>query len=64
MDDSPRFGSLRYETVRPLLRCLMFFVMLYSIGNNGNILTDGTNERKYLERKYKDLQFFLNNIFF
>ena len=31
------------------LRLVLFIV------NNGNILTDGTNERRYLQRKYNDL---------
>ena len=46
MNDPSRFGSLRYETVIPFLRCSMFFVLLYSILNSGNILSDGKNERK------------------
>ena len=29
-------------------------LMLFTV-NNGNILTDGTNERRYLQRKYNDL---------
>ena len=33
-------------------------VVIFTIVNNGNILTDGTDERKYLERKYNELQFF------
>ena len=59
MENSSRY-QLSYRTTRPYLRCLMFFVMLYSIVNNGNILTDGVNERKHLEKKYNELQFFLN----
>ena len=31
-----------------------FFVVLLNV-NDGNILTDRTNERKYLQRKYNDL---------
>ena len=27
------------------------------IVNNGNVLTNGRDERKYLEKKYKDLQY-------
>ena len=34
---------------------LLFFFIALFIENNGNILTDGTNERKYLQRKYNDL---------
>ena len=55
MDDCSRFGSLRYETVRAFLRCLIFFVLLCSIVNNGNILSDGKNERKWLEKKCNKL---------
>ena len=31
----------------------------FTIENNGNILTDGTDERKYLQKKYDKLQFHL-----
>ena len=59
MGNSTRFRSIRFETVRPFLRCLMFVVVvIFTIVKNGNILTDGTDERKYLERKYNELQFF------
>ena len=37
---------------------LFLFVLLIAllfIENNGNILRDGKNERKYLERKYNEL---------
>ena len=27
----------------------------FFIVNNGNILSDGTNERKYLQRKYNEM---------
>ena len=59
MDDSFRFRSLCHEAIRLFLRCLMLFVFLYSIVNNGNILTEGRDERKYLERKYNELYFFI-----
>ena len=29
--------------------------IIYLLFNNGNILTDGTDERMYLPRKYNDL---------
>ena len=35
-----------------LLFC--FYMMLFIV-NNGNILTDGRNERKYFHRKYNEL---------
>ena len=44
-----------------LMTCLasitMISLLIGTIGivNNRNILTDGTNERKYLERKYNEL---------
>ena len=52
------------ERVRPVLCCLIFTVMLFYIVNNGNIFTDGRNERRHLERKYNELQFLKNTIFF
>ena len=56
MGNSTRFRSIHFETVRPFLRCLMFVVVvIFTIVNNGNILTDGTDERKYLERKFNEL---------
>ena len=54
MDDCSRSRSLRYEAVRPFLRCLMLFVLLYSIANYGNILSDSTNEKEWLKRKYNE----------
>ena len=44
-----------YERIRPVIYCLIFTVMLFYIVNNGNILTDGRNERRHLERKYNEL---------
>ena len=43
-----------------LLNYLLMFVFLFvtkicAIVNNDNILTDGTNERKCLQEKYKEL---------
>ena len=50
-------GVVSFGLVRGHLKCefptglgpVLFIV------NNGNILTDGTNERRYLQRKYNDL---------
>ena len=49
------YGDIHYERIRPVLCCLILFLMLLFIVNNGNILTDGRDERKYLEGKYKEL---------
>ena len=43
-----------------LLNYLFLVIFLFvteknAIVNNGNILTDGTNERKCLQEKYKEL---------
>lgn len=43
-----------YERFRPLFFGLIIAVLLF-IFNNGNILTDRVNERKYLRRKYNEL---------
>ena len=40
-----------------LLLFFAFFIVLFTV-NNGNILTDGRNEREYLKRKYNELQIF------
>ena len=55
MGDSTRFRGLRFETIRSFLCCLMFVVVILTIVNNGNILKDGTDERKYLQIKYHKL---------
>ena len=34
---------------------VLFVANVLFIVNNGNILTDGTDERKYLKRKYNEL---------
>ena len=34
---------------------VLLIALLLFIENNGNILRDGKNERKYLERKYNEL---------
>ena len=60
MGDSTRFRGLRFETIRSFLRCLMFVVVILAIVNNGNILKDGTDERKYLQMKYHKLRFLFN----
>ena len=54
MNNCPRFRGLCYEVIRPFLCCLIFIAILY-IPQNGNILTDGRNEKKYLRRKNNDL---------
>ena len=55
-EDIERWESIRFETVRPFLRYLMLIaIVFFTIVNNGNILTDGTDERKHLERKYNEL---------
>ena len=50
-----RYGDIYYERIRSVLYCLILFLMLRFIVNNGNILTDDRDGRKYLERKYKEL---------
>ena len=57
MDQSLGFMSGRGEQLILLLIIVFFFTVVF-IMNNGNILTDCTNERKYLQRKYNELQFF------
>ena len=44
--------------------CLIFTVVLFYIVNNGNILTDGRNERRHFEGKYNELQFLKNTLIF
>ena len=58
MDQSLGFMSGRGEQLILLLLIAFFFFTVVFIMNNGNILTDGKNERKYLQRKYNELQFF------
>ena len=57
MGNSSGFRSSYFETCSPYLRHIGFVVgfVLFMIVNNGNILADGTDERKYLEKKYNDL---------
>ena len=57
MDQSLGFMSGRGEQLILLLIIVFFFTVVF-IMNNGNILTDCTNEGKYLQRKYNELQFF------
>ena len=40
------------------------FLFVFFIVNNGNILIDGRNERKYLKRKYNELSFYSDKIYF
>ena len=46
-----------WEKTKEQLILLLFFLTqdLVSIVNNENILTDRTNERKYLQRKYDEM---------
>ena len=58
------YRDVYFERIRLLFFCLIFIAMLLYIVNNGNILTDDRNERRYLKRKYNELQFFKNTIYF
>ena len=49
------FKDLCDERIRRLLCCLIVFLILLFIVNDGNILKDGRDERKYLQRKYNEL---------
>ena len=49
------YQDVYYERIRPAFCCLIFIIMLLYIVNNGNILTDGRNERGFFERKYNEL---------
>ena len=44
------------ERTREQMILLLFFAfsIVLFIVNNGNILTDGTNEREYVKRKYNE----------
>ena len=42
----------RYESFRPFSMGLIIAVLLFIV-NNGKVLTDGVNERKYLKRDHK-----------
>ena len=46
-----------WEKTKEQLILLLFFLTqdLVSIVNNENILTDGTDKRKYLQRKYDEM---------
>ena len=57
MGKCTRFRSLYFETYRPYLHHIAFDVgfVLFMIVNNENISTDGTDERKYLQKKYIEL---------
>ena len=54
MDDIIRLRSLRHKAFRSLLCCLIMALLLFIV-NNENILTDGTDERNYLRKKYNEL---------
>ena len=56
MVDSSRFRGPCLETFRLILRHIAYVaVAIYAIVSNDNVLTDGTDERKYLQRKYNEL---------
>ena len=56
MVDSSRFRGPCLETFRSILRHIAYVaVAIFAIVINRNILTDGTDERKYLQRKYNEL---------
>ena len=56
MVDCPRFRAPFLETFRSILRHIAYVAVgIFTIVNNGTILTDGTDERKYLQRKYNEL---------
>ena len=50
----PSLG-VRGQLILLLVIVFFFFFVALLIVNDGNILTDRTNERKYLQRKYNDL---------
>ena len=47
--------GVRGQLILLLVIVFFFFFVALLIVNDGNILTDRTNERKYLQRKYNDL---------
>ena len=49
--------------VRGRLKFPTGFGLVLFIVKNGNILTDGTNERRYFQRKYNDLKFFSTKVY-
>ena len=58
MGNSTRFRNLSFKSIRSYLRHLVYVMIAsFTIVNNGNILTDGTDERKYFYKKYNELQF-------
>ena len=50
----PSLG-VRGQLILLMVIVFFFFFVVLLIVNDGNILTDRTNERKYLQRKYNDL---------
>ena len=53
-----RYTRSYLKTIRLYLGHLVNLLdnfFFFSIGNNRNILVDGTDERKYLQRKYNEL---------
>ena len=60
MVDITRLGGSYLRTIRSCLHYLVYTTIVFvTIVNNGNILEDGTDEKKYLLKKYTDLQFHL-----
>lgn len=54
MGNNTRYGSSNYEVIRLILRFIVAIVV-YTTVNNGNILIDGSDEKKYLQKKYNEL---------
>ena len=59
-----RCRKVYYESIRSVVYCLIFTVMLLYIVHKRNILTNGRNERRHLERKHNQLYFLKNVIYF
>ena len=54
MGNNIRYGSSYYEAIKLILRFIVAIVV-YTTVNNGNILIDGSDEKKYLQKKYNEL---------
>ena len=54
-------SMVTWQRTKEQLIFLLFLVThaLVFIPNDGNILSDGTDEKKYLQRKYHEMQFYL-----
>ena len=56
MGKSSRFGSSCFKSIRSFLRYLVrFLIVIFAIVNNGNLLADGRDERRNLQKKYNEL---------